>query len=68
MFIKLNNNYINLDNIKGCKFFTDDEDKLRKFKVYFVDGTAKRFTVDKDTEEIIDLFLIPGDGDNNEDS
>lgn len=36
MFINVNNDYFNLDNIKGFKII-----EPMKVKLYFVDGTAK---------------------------
>lgn len=66
MFIKLNHNYINLDNIKGCKFYTDKEDGQRYLKIYFIDGTAKRFNANEELETMMDAFFIPGDEENED--
>lgn len=51
MFININNDYFNLDNIKGFKIF-----EPMKLKLYFVDGTAK--TIDEGlTQQAIDALI-----------
>lgn len=57
MFININNDYFNLDNIKGFKIF-----EPMKLKLYFIDGTSK--TIDEGlTQQAIDalISLILGD-------
>lgn len=51
MFIAINNDYFNLDNIKGFKIF-----EPMKLKLYFIDGTSK--TIDEGlTQQAIDEVI-----------
>lgn len=50
MFININNDYFNIDNIKGFKII-----EPMKVKLYFIDGTCK--TCENITQRFIDDLI-----------